>query len=356
MRSITFTPPRDPGWAKFNAFDAQRVDLQDYRHPVYTFETKPLFDSIGWTENDLDLIYYWYYMDEDIYSTEKLAKVNSHFPEFHAQKRREAFMNDAAMWRMLFFMGVLLFFLPMRAFRMIAASIAVVLLMFLYFYFFMRIPQRVFLPQYCFLFYLAVLFAVPKAPFFIKSPDSASIARKSAAFLIVLFLLCSAWILIKNYRFYQDNLDRRSKALYAALNTFSPQDNQLYVIWDSTFPFESIRAYDDYEFARHFRMIILAVFQRSPHTYAMMEHFGIRNLAKDMVDNPNVFIFCRMDFMQLYITHMKEKYGMDVGFQLVQKLSADPFLAAYQIKTRKPDEHKAENKTGANDVETGLGK
>jgi len=81
-----YTYHRDPGWVDFKQFFKQHFDLNEARKPVYDSDTRPVFDSIGWSKNDLDLFTNWYFLDEDTYSVEKLKKLNGYFSQVKFNK------------------------------------------------------------------------------------------------------------------------------------------------------------------------------------------------------------------------------------------------------------------------------
>jgi hypothetical protein len=85
-------------------------------------------------------------------------------------------------------------------------------------------------------------------------------------------------------------------------------------------------------------MIVLAVGQRSPDTAAMMEHFKVRDLARDLVDNPKFFLICRPYEEGLYKTRMKERYGMEVEFEKTFKSALDPYFVVNQVRFTKKKE------------------
>jgi hypothetical protein len=323
-----------PGWKEFNAFDAQRVDLQDYRKPNYNNETKPVFDSVGWSENDLDLFYYWYYPDPNVYSTEKLAKLNRAFSKFQPERERDPLFEMPSVMMTLLFFGMLVFLLPKNARTVIASAALVTLLVFLYFYFFMRVPKRVFLPVFSFLLCETVFFVVPNWKAYFQKPDFLPWLGKLEAYFFAVFLL-GAGLFVKTQVDFKQFWHENSRKLYSSLEMFHPQDDQLYVVWGACFPFECLRVFDNFEFARNFHMIVLAVGQRSPDTAAMMEHFKVRDLARDLVDNPKFFLICRPYEEGLYKTLVKERYGMEVEFETTFKSALDPFFVVNRIHLAK---------------------
>ena len=63
------------GWPAFIDFFDQHFELHETRDPVYDQDSKPLFDSIGWTANNLNLFQEWYFMDEDTLQLRELAEI-----------------------------------------------------------------------------------------------------------------------------------------------------------------------------------------------------------------------------------------------------------------------------------------
>jgi hypothetical protein len=63
-------------------------------------------------------------------------------------------------------------------------------------------------------------------------------------------------------------------------------------------------------------VIALDWFQRSPIISTMMDRYGLKNLFKDMVDNPKVFLIAHKDELNFYQIYMKEKYKKDINFKV----------------------------------------
>jgi hypothetical protein len=105
-------------------------------------------------------------------------------------------------------------------------------------------------------------------------------------------------------------LQYKAKFLDQCLKAIHPKDDELFVIWDSSFPYESISIFDDFEKFRTFHIFPLAVFQTSPHGQAMLDHFKVHDVFKDLVDNPKFYLVCHYPETLYYSRYMLEKYGM----------------------------------------------
>lgn len=322
---------RDPGWAKSIDFFDRHFELHELRNPVYNEQTQPVFDEVGWTANDLWMFQDWYFLDEDIYSADKLRKICQSFARFNIDKPSNLslinkFTFDTTQAALFFFLA-LLWALPKGSKRTVGMTTLWTFLVLAFLMAYEKLPERVFVPALFFLTVLAVFHAVPKW----KDPHQ-SPARNASNFKIVVALaiflsLFSAYFFQKEYA---RNLNwNQCEGLFKTyMDGLGPKDNQLYAVWYYSFPFELNAAFDDFETYRHFNMVPLAWFQRSPTTHAMLERFGVKDLFRDMVDNPNLFMICSKDEGESYKTHMKEKYDLDTRLEVVYTC---PFFTAYRV-------------------------
>ncbi len=322
---------RDPAWAKSIEFFNQHFELFDVRNPVYDLQSKPLFDSIGWTPNDLYMFVDWYFLDQDTYSIENLKKLNDYFPKFGFDKPG----NDSPVQKLgfdttqitLFFFLALGWLVPRGSYRALGLTALWTFLLLVFLMGYEKLPERLFLPALFFLVVLGVFYAVPKW----KSPSLDP--KKSAWVLGVSALLAVALGLFTAY-FFQKELTRNARwvqceqMMKTCMENLHPQDGQLYAAWFWGFPMEFVGAFDDFEIYRHFNMVALTWFQRSPTTRAQMERFGVKDLFRDMVDNPNLFMICNGTDMEFYKVHMREKYGMAVEAETVYQC---PLFRVYRI-------------------------
>lgn len=69
----------DPGWAEYTQYNRARASLHDRPGFVYTPETQPVFDSVGWSRNDHEMFMLWFFTDPDIYSLENLSILSEKF-------------------------------------------------------------------------------------------------------------------------------------------------------------------------------------------------------------------------------------------------------------------------------------
>jgi hypothetical protein len=323
---------KDPAWGASLRFLNLQRGLLDYRNPVYNETTKPVFDSIGWTANDLALAENSYFMDPDTFSLEKISKLNNYFSQFGFNKNSDSFqamLSSPYTIVVLFFLLVLFFFLPQEAWGFMAASASWAMIVLVFCLWAFKIPGRINLPclylQNC----LALLFVVPKISGWgnrLKIPT----AFKLGTAALVLFLLYSTFAM--NVPYSKNHFwVLREMELKDILMKLNPQDDQLFVTWGTVFPYQEIGAFDDHQFLQHFHMIPLTWFGRNPTTQTMMDRFGLKDFSRDIVDNPHVRLICAPNQFAVYQTHMMEKYNLKVIPQVLFTSNQFPVIEVKSV-------------------------
>lgn len=298
----------DAWWNSLNLFK-QHNELFDFRNPFYNKNTEPLFSSLGWTANDLKLFKYDYFLDPNTYSLEKLQILNNYFPKFDFNKSAQdtfAIMFANLYFQMaVIFIACALFFLREGALYFILFDIVWTAVLLCFCHWYLKIPPRIFLPCLFLLGNLAIFLASPRT----KRPFN---QWKIVPLLIVFVFACKALGMANSAHLYQNSLEQDLKASVKSLN---PQDDEVFVTWGDAFPYAKNGAFDDDTFLDHFHAISLDWFQRSPITQDMMFHYGLKNVFKDLVDNPKAFLICSSDELYFYNLYMNEKFGIDTRFQ-----------------------------------------
>lgn len=68
-----------PDWKNWYALERAKAEFIDFEKIIYTNQTKKIFDSVGWSQTDFDMIKTWQYADPQRYPLEKFIRViNSH--------------------------------------------------------------------------------------------------------------------------------------------------------------------------------------------------------------------------------------------------------------------------------------
>jgi len=327
---------RNPDWKVFQKFNSVAAELQQFQNPTYTPQTKSLFDSVGWTENDLWLFDHWYWMDPDKYEISKMTQLSSGFPKVGAVKKVGSFNSLpellGSFWdlRILLYFSVFWMFCGGRASRFLLAQLAWIMLYFIYLIYFLKAPDRVTLPPLAYLMNLAIYYAAPpifpkwkNGPLHLFLLSGARIIFLGAAFVFVLPNL---------HNYYLQNLERQKveSQMRSLLRQVHPLENQVYFTWG--LPFELFGAFDTYDFFKPFHLVTASFIQRSPVTQETLDRFGIGNILKDAVDNPNIFVICGKEEGSHYYTYMEENFHISI---YAQKVFDGGYFKIYSIHSRK---------------------
>lgn len=307
-----------PGWHDFDLFDHERVEFQDYRIRFYTPITKPYFDEAGWSENDFEMFKDWYFMDREKYDWKNVHRLNQHFSRIGVDGKGATFHSISEIAQSDFGKGLLpllfclLLFLPVIEFRWLLISIVWVVAFIYYMLYFWRAPDRLVFQELYYLLCVGVFWA--------EGPDSQNLSptkffpnlvRKTGLVFLIIFTLNLFPSLMKLYSDNQANI-RSESQLKMDVAQMKPQDNQLFIIWDSAFPYELFDAFDSYETFRQFHIFEFAVYQRSPDASPLLKKFGLENPLVDMIGKPNVFFICKPEELKMYGRYLTENHPRKV--------------------------------------------
>jgi hypothetical protein len=324
-----------PGWKKYGDTAPALRELHDFHPLPYNQTTQAFFKEINWSPNDLLLFKNWYFWDEDRYSLENFKILKSHFSSIKpaaqvlqnfldfgksptAQGLSVCLLFSFLFFRKSFVKSFLIYFFWIFGFL-------------LYIALYLKLPERIFFPTLAFLVLLAFRQCIQGRDSALPSGDSPNSLRLRG-WILVLFIPI---FLYQVYWIDQYKRDRES-ALKNSVAALHPEDNQLFIVWDSQYPFESIGALDDFSQYRTFHMLSFAGYQQAPLTKLMMSHFHLVHPLRDLVNNPSVFLICNPYEGVLGLTYLREKFGIDaVAFKTFESTS----FKVYQLKTRSIPSH-----------------
>ncbi len=307
-----------PGWHEFDLFDHERVEFRDYRIHFYTPSTKPFFDEADWSENDFKMFKGWYFMDPDRYDWKNIQRLKLHFSRFGVEDKDSSFHS---LWeiirsdfgtRLLPILLCLLLILSRIEFRWMIFSVVWIILFILYMLYFWRAPDRLVFQELYYLLCLSISWAEnPIAPSTPAIHAYSNWISRTGLFFLILFTCTSIPTLQRDYTINQLNigLENQLKSDIARLN---PKDDQLFIIWDSAFPYELIDAFDSYEIFRNFHIFELAVYQRSPDAIPQLKKFGLVNPLVDMIGKSNVFFICKPEELRMYGRYLSENHPQKI--------------------------------------------
>jgi hypothetical protein len=323
-------------WKDFYQFARGLKNFLEFHPSDYSAKTKPLFDSVGWSENDYWLFRNWYLMDANKYSLSNFEKLKAQFPRIGSAGKTGSFQSPmdlfASFWDLRIFLYFFVFWVFCRgkAFRFLFGQLAWIVLLLIFLIYFLKATDRVTLPLLAYLMNLAIYYA--EKPFLREGKKSFTLGYflRWAPFIPLCAALVFVFPNLENYYFQNQAKQKVESQMKICLKQLHPTDQQLFIMWE--FPFELINAFDDFECLRPIRMFTTSTMQRCPATRETLEKFKIKNVFRDAVDNPNIFMICNQEEGLHYHKYLEENYHIGV---YAQKVFDCGYFRAFSIHSLK---------------------
>ncbi|MFC1574178.1 hypothetical protein ACFL30_03255 [Candidatus Latescibacterota bacterium] len=310
----------DPEWKDFRKINTVKARFIDYNQIYYNNDTKSIFDEVNWSRNDLYILRTWFYADETIFSTENMEKVASQFPKYRPEITLHyvitTFTNVFNSVVFLLIM-VLLFviYVPVKKidYAIIVSTFLLICLIMLFLMLTMHLPARVYYPVFSFLVMLC-LFKTCKTINF--SFYGLAIAKY---FLITLIVIGLSVIIVRNVQEGKKNTDLNSK-FRQVLESLNISEDQLYVIWGASLPFENNLPFENTDYLSDFKILSLSTYLPTPFTRKRLEKYSIENLYEALYKKDNVFLVVNnMRDIYFYTEYVREHFDVDVQFAYIYK-------------------------------------
>ncbi|HVZ81350.1 MAG TPA: hypothetical protein VHE12_11240 [bacterium] len=334
----------DPEWREFYRFTYRSAELVDWGTPIDPRSAPSLFGAAGVTSNDLAMFKDWYFLDPAVTGpngVEKLKPLFKHESIDLASALGPITRFPLARCALICVLALLALRRP-KGTPLILFQLLWIIAACLGFLYFLRLPDRMLYPSY----FLAAALPLYFPSRWVQSPSRVvpTLYPWSRPILTVILVL-SALYSIRQFRpFERFCTDHRDK-LYAELERLAPTNDQLFIIWDSQFPFEDLDPYRGFgPFRRSFHFFPFGNFETSPLALGTLVRFGIHRPLEDMVDRPDVFLICSPQEGEMYQTYMRERHHQEIYIERyflslpfnVYRIHSKPF----QLRT--PDPPKAD--------------
>ena len=349
----------DPKWKHFREVNREIFYITDYGEVAYTPETKDVFDSVGWSENDFQVLMSRFYRAphvHDLQTLQTLAEKAAVKQGIHPRSIVVACVwmiskvigSATALGMTLLCLLLCLHRVQQRsAFWFLMGTLAWILIVFLIMLTFLKLPERILIPGLAFFMLSACI--LPRFATTVRSPDDpqeppreeatpVESSRRQADYRINRILLTAVLCLFTAFwlqsHLYRDNqLMRQARGvLQEHLAQLPDKDELLYVVWNP-FPFDVIGPLDDvYEFA-DWQFLWLGGRQLTPRFDGQLATLGITDLPREMSQNPQLRLISHPALNQILETLLAEHY--DAAVQCRESFRC-PLFRAYEIVPADP--------------------
>lgn len=310
---------RAPGWKGFAEFNRLRAEFNDYGRVEYNEQTRPVFDRVGWSKNDLAMFCAWFYSDEERFCTDKVRQIVQSIPppEPAAMSRRvvdglRPLLAAPESRLMLVAIGVTL--AAVRWDRRRALGLILLLLLFcgltVYLLTWMKLPTRVFWPMLGFLQIATLLAAVACFP--VGNSSRWRVWLEAAGLLVFAAFL---WGECRRARQESHEFRAINAQWHAAVAELAPRPDELYVPWGSAFPYELIHPDESLDYLRNLKLLSIGAAMRTPTINQRMAQFEIGDLYRALYERPNVWLLASRERLALFREYVREHYGTDVAVE-----------------------------------------
>jgi hypothetical protein len=153
---------------------------------------------------------------------------------------------------------------------------------------FVKLPERVYAPILGFsVLFLALYFSPSKLGHFLafSKGNKTRSPRLIAATFLIPVVLCGIY-----YRYTDIDTSQRCAFLKEEIRRLDPKKDDLYVVWASGLPFETVRPFDNlHDYFDNFNLVWIAAYNRCPFVVNRLKAWGVHDLF-DQFDRKNVHL------------------------------------------------------------------
>lgn len=306
-----------------------RGEFTDFHIIQSTSKNRPLFDHVGWSENDLKMLNKRFCADTRIFSLKNLRYVVSNihqkrtlsflypihcfFDMLHDDRARILLITTAA--------SLPLIFLNISELFLILGTMVSILASGTYMVVFMKPP-----PPWVF---IGTVFHLSLLSFFMFSclrerKKNAKRFQKAKYFLTLASIILLTVAVVSSI-----NLSRRRTAFAtkrnASLENFVKSlphgGNQLYVIWGPAFPYEYINPLNNLLIFKQLNTIGIGNFLATPISNRILNKLNINDIYMGLLEK-NVFLLVKADSLtclETYKNYMIEHYNTLVDYRVLYR-------------------------------------
>jgi len=325
-----------PDWAYYTQYNSLRANLTDYPQFAYNENTEPVYEEVGWSENNVNMFRAWSFADKEVFPLEDLAYIVENIRP-NAAVVESAESDNTSNGETT----TILSLIPQDIIRGLLFILIIFLIAFhvvhkqerrlLLFAFFMiavamvylayqgRLPLRVFYPMFYSLCIISLFYMTNNSNHFLSRHRIIEGLKKAAYVALSLLFIGVIFIDGRNSRInmlVQERIDYN-------LNQLAAQD-YIYVTWPRPGSLETLII------SRYFSISIINPLTidsysdvhmatlggwsvHSPHYKETLVNYGISNIYLDTV-NDDTILLVALPFLveNLLPEFMEENYGLSI--------------------------------------------
>jgi hypothetical protein len=149
------------------------------------------------------------------------------------------------------------------------------------------------------------------------------------------------WVGVAKGTYHQYRRSRErikaSKQLYDLLATIDASEEELFVCWAATFPYEALRPFDGFESMSDLHLLVLGWPQKTPLHRRMKERFDLDDLAQAIYRRNDLYLIAHPYYLGLYEQYVREHYGKELRYETRQFAKLFSVTQATERETRRTE-------------------
>ena len=338
----------DPQWKKLPEINELKSHITDQKTVRFTPQTIPYFAAAGWSKNDYYMIRYFAYSNPEIFSLERFRSVIEESP---TQVKPHSFIQKIINeWRWIFtdnndrqllmlqllltIGGIcLLYPLNRKNFLLLIGTVlstACVLIILSALY---KINYRIYMPTVAYLGWLSLFLASRDQG---KSKLYANYKKYTAMAFIggALLILVSTNSTMRSTLAKSKENETKNSQFKSSLLKLAPEQHQLFVVWNTTFPFEAILPIEKHDYLNNFNVLSLGTYNQTPVQKRMLSPFNTNDPFFALASNSDVKLnFSPVFFPQLK-TYLSQHYNISIELRSFYSDSNFTFYSGHSRKIK----------------------
>ncbi|MEQ8854497.1 hypothetical protein [Gimesia sp.] len=341
---------QDEAWRVFLPYHSVTALLINYTQIPYVETTKPIFDEVGWSNTDYQMLREWVYLDQDTYSLERLQKFKektdalklSEFPQV-----KKAWIHSARHAAVhpvfLICLYATIVFNRLNQRRSWQRSIIrwtlfwVVLIMIMLIVY-LKLPSRVLTCLISLPFYFTLLL---NQTGWNVTTDTQSPSRGVLFKIGVVILLLGCALLVWDQKKWSDHLVARNAGFKQNLTEMHQRWPEKVFVSMWMLPIESFLPYDNQSEIRDFKFLFLNGLQQSPHFQEKLRAYKIQSPMDELIDSDQMYLITREKQVPLIDSYLKQHYKGAI--RLILKYRGEGFLVLQLTRKEKNSNSQEQN-------------
>lgn len=312
------------GWGEFYDINYPRFHLTEFgRTNILTPKIVSAFKSVNWSPVDNYMLSRFYLLDENIFSLDKLRKLDAAVPEIKEINFKELASNLLSILRkksifpMLIAIGLLTVLIDKSRFSNLSKVLYLTGLLgaTMYLQITMKLPIYVFSGM---LGFIAVTLLWMLASTENIKIFSGGVLRRAALIGIAAALLLAFCLEIDDYRKMTARTAELNNELLTCFGKNSDK-NLLYVMWAYALPFDAIRPFDRLnDYFGDTKILGINFLGRTDANVSRLKEFGIKDLMNEF-DKQSIRLVSNDEFNQKIADYIAQHYNRVARFTEIRK-------------------------------------